>query len=164
MPRILKRIKEEFIHVIPAVIYFFVAFNLFNLTFGAMFEEVGIPRFSFLAIVISSLVVGKVMIVADSLPFINAFPNKPLIYNTLWKTSVYSFLCYLLRLVEHLMPLLSKYGDIGLAWRLMLDKTDWPDFWTVQVWAFILFLIFVVSQELVKNIGKDNLRRMFFGR
>jgi len=50
-----------------------------------------------------------------------------------------------------------------MATRRFLEETWWARFLTIQAWHLVLLFIFVVAQELVKGVGRDNLRRMFFG-
>jgi len=164
MSRIFKRIMDEALRVLPAVIYFFIAFNLFRLTFGQMFTHVGIPCTPLLSTIIWALIIGKIMIIADHLPFLNIFSKKPLIYNTLWRTSVYFIFSFLFRVIEHLVPLVRHHQDIAVASQHFLKEMWWARFWTIQIWYLILLLVFVVFQELVRGVGRDKLRIMFFGR
>lgn len=164
MPRLLEWIKKETLHVLPAVIYFFAAFLLFDMTFGVMMEKGGFHRVPFHILVISALIIGKVMMVVDNLPIINAFPGKPLIYNTVWKTFVYSFFWYVARVTEEAIPFISKYKSPEIILQHMVGEIWWPRFWSMQIWALVLFFFFVVWQEMVRAIGQQRLREMFFGR
>lgn len=161
---ILRNIHREIRRIIPAVIYFFLAFSLFNMTFGMWLKDLGMRGWSFMGIVVGALIVGKVMLIVDNIPFLNVFSDKPLIYNTLWKCFIYTFVSFLIRLAEHLIPLVKQYHDINVAWRYLIDGVLWSRFWTIQIWFFILFFVFVVSQELIKGIGWERIRKIFFGR
>lgn len=163
MKNILETIKREALHIFPAVLYFFIAFNLFRLTFGKMFAHLGMNPPTLLATLVSSAIVGKVILVTDHLPLLKAFSRRPLIFNMIWRTSIYFIFCYILRVVEHLLPLVRQYGNVGVAWRHLVDAVWWPQFWTVQTWYLILLFIFVIGQETVRNVGKENLNRIFFG-
>jgi len=161
--KILGRIKKEFLNVLPAVIYFFVALNLFNLTFGRLLKEAGSHLMTFPRIAIISIIVGKIMLVADVMPFLNKFPGRPLIYNTAWKTFIYSFFGFLFIVIKNLMPYFFKY-DFGSAWQHMAAEAPWTRLIVSQVWLVVLFFLFVMFRELVEAIGKDKLSRLFFGR
>lgn len=164
MRSVFAAIVEESRRVLPAVVYFFLAFTLFNLTFGEWMATLGIRAMSLGGILIGSLVVGKVMMIVDHLPFLNCFRDRPLIYNTLWKTCIYTLASFFFRVVEHLSPLVVKYGSLQEGAAALLDEVFWPRFWTIQVWFFVLFLIFVVNQQLVVHIGSHRLREIFLGR
>lgn len=161
---ILKNLKGEIRKIIPVVIYFFLAFSLFNLTFGMWLKDLGLRIWSLTGIIVASLIVGKVMLIVDNIPFLNIFSGKPLIYSTLWKCFVYTFVSFIIRLLEHLIPLVKEYKDFQAAWGHLLGGVLWPRFWTIQIWFFLLFFIFIVNQELIKGIGWERIRKMFFGR
>jgi hypothetical protein len=159
-----ERIKQEIRQTFPAVIYFFLAINLFNYTFGWIMREGGLRLISFPHTVIASVIIGKVILVADTLPFLNIFSDRPLAYGILWKTAIYSFFGFLFTMLERLAPLLFRHKDINIAWQDMLQSISLPRFCTEQVWMVILFLLFVVFHEVVKGVGKDKLRKLLFGR
>ena len=164
MANLLKWIKKEIAHTLPAVLYFFLAINLFNRTFGWILQEAGSHLITFPRIVISSIIIGKVILIADALPFLNKFSNKPRIYNTVWKTAIYYLFGFIFIMVERLIPLLLKYKDIITAWQYMPQNISLPRFCTGQIWMVVLLFFFVVFHELVQGVGKDKLREMFFGR
>jgi hypothetical protein len=70
---------------------------------------------------------GKVLSLVDLLPFLNVFHGKPLIYATLWKTSIYSLGALLLRYCDFLAPFIFKYKDLGVAIRQWILREDRPD-------------------------------------
>ena len=164
MPRFFKRIKEEVANVMPAVLYFFLAMNLFNCTFGWMMRSEGLKVVSFLHIVIRSLIIAKIMIIADAMPFMNRFSARPLIYNTIWKTSIYSFFGFIFICLERFAPFFFKYGFQPEVFQHIMTGTQWPRFWSMQAWVVVLFLLFVVFRELYIALGPGKMRKMFFGK
>lgn len=160
--KIFGRIGKEIRNIFPAIVYFFLAMSLFNLTFGWLLKEAGSRLMTFPRIIIISIIIGKIMLVADVMPFLNRFPNRPLIYNTVWKTSIYSFFGFLFLVVEKLVPFFFKY-DFQSAWQHMVADTSWPRLIVAQIWLVMLFLFFVLFRELTIAIGKDKLQRLFFG-
>lgn len=162
MNKVFTWIRKETRRVLPAVIYFFVAFNLFRLTFGQMFAHLGLQPARFGATIIAAIIVGKVMVIVDNIPFFNLFSDKPRIYNAAWRVSIYFFVSLLIRVIDHLTPYLIKLKHIGVAVDRLLADMWWAKFWTIQVWYFILLGLFVFFQELVKALGKDKLREIFF--
>lgn len=164
MQNILKIIKKEFFHVLPAVVYFFISISLIELTFGRMLREGGAHAIAFAGTVVAAIIVGKVLVLVDHLPFINAFPGKPMMYNVFWKAGLYSFFCFLARAIEHLAMYVSKYKNFDIAWQHSLADTSWEIFWTTQAWFFVLFFVFVSFQEIKDRMGPDEFRRVFFGK
>lgn len=162
--RIALWLRSEFLHLIPALIFFFIAFNVINWTEVLLLRKVDVSLFSFGAILLGAGVVAKVIVVADHLPIINAFPNKPLIYNVLWKTTVYGLISLLIRYLMVLYPFIPGTGTLAEAYRHFWESMDWTRFWAIQIWFFLLFFIYVSFRELVQAIGSDKVRKLFIGK
>lgn len=163
MRKIFKAMRHEFLQVLPPTIFFFVAFNVISLTKALMLREHGIEFSGFATATVGALLVGKVVLVADKLPLINRFPDKPLIYNVVWKTVIYVLAVFVVRYVEHLIPFLREHGGLGLAHQHLMDEVVWPRFWSIQIWLLVLFFVYAALHELVRLIGRDAVLRMFFG-
>lgn len=94
-------IKHEFHEVIPPTIFFLISFHIVLLDRALMLREYGLQISSVAGAVVAALLVAKVVLIADKLPFINRFPDKPLMYNVLWKTMIYvSAYCAMRELVR----------------------------------------------------------------
>jgi hypothetical protein len=158
-----EKLREESRKVVPAVVYFFLSLTLFKLTFGLWMAELGVRTVSFGEILIGSLVLGKVMMVVDHLPFLNVFPGRPLIFNTLWRAFVYAAAAFLYRAVDRLIPLAVEHG-LRPGIERLYGHVSGPHFWTVHVWVFVLFFIFAAGRDLVAQVGRERLRDIFFGR
>ncbi len=163
MSKILQTIRHEFIQVLPPTIFFFVAFNVISITKALMLREHGIDFSGFAAATVGALLVGKVVLVADKLPIVNRFPEKPLVYNVVWKTVIYIAAVFLVRYVEHLIPFLRELGNIGAAHQHLMNEVVWPRFWSVQIWLMVLFFTYASIHELARLVGRDKVLQMFFG-
>jgi Ni/Fe-hydrogenase subunit HybB-like protein len=113
--------------------------------------------------VIGALIVGKVVLIADALPFINRYPDKPLIYKVIWKTIIYVLAAFLVRLAEHLVPLIIKYGSFREKIERLADEIVWPHFWIIYLWLSVLLFVYCALRELIRAIGRDQVPRLFFG-
>ena len=163
MSKIFGIIRHEFVQVLPPTIFFFVAFNVITITKALMLREHGIDFTGFTAATVGAFLVGKVVLVADKIPMVNRFPEKPLIYNVVWKTIIYVFAVFVVRYIEHLFPFVLEFGDLITAHNHLLDKVVWPRFWSIQIWLVVLFFVYATLHELVRLIGRDQVLRMFFG-
>ena len=163
MRGILAKIKHEVLEVIPPTVFFFVAIGLLILTKRLMLQQYGIEFADFGAAIVGALIVGKVVLIADHLPFINKFPNKPLIYNVIWKTIVYVLAAFIVRLGEHLIPLILKYASFREATVHLVDDVIWPHFWIIYIWLSVLLFVYCSLRELIQVIGKNQVLRLFFG-
>jgi hypothetical protein len=162
MNKIVGRLKEEFFEVLPPTIFFFFAFNILALTRALMLKQYGIEFTTAAGATVGALVVGKVVLVADKLPLINRFPEKPLMYNVVWKTVIYVVCALLVRAIEHLLPFLFEYGSFGRAIRHLMGEVVWPHFWAVQIWLLVLFLAYCSLRELIRAVGRQEVIDMFF--
>ena len=163
MGNISSRLKHEIAEVIPPTVFFFIAFQVIAFTRALMLEEYGIRVSTFVTASIAALVVAKVVVLTDLLPFLNRFPEKPLIYNVVWKTAIYLVAAIFVRYVEHLISFVRQHGDLATANRRLLDEVVWPHFWAVQIWLVVLFLVYCALRELIRVLGRDRVRSMFFG-
>ena len=163
MSSILSRLRHEVVEAIPPAVFFFIAFQVIAFTRALMLEQYGIRVSTFVAASIAALVVAKVVLIVDLLPFVNRFPEKPLIYNVAWKTVIYLIAALLVRYIEHLIPFVREYGDLTQANRHLLDEVVWPHFWFVQIWLMVLFSMYCALREVVRVLGRERVLHMFFG-
>ena len=163
MNRFFQRLKQEFFGVIPTAVFFFISFQLLALTRSLLVQDFELQISTFLAAAVGALVIAKVVLVVDLLPFVNRFPDKPLIYNVTWKTMIYFMAAFVVRYIENLIPYIREYGDIASANSHLFDGVDWSLFWIVQIWLFVLFFLFCVLSELVRVLGRKRVNFMFFG-
>jgi len=164
MNKILQKIKQEFLQVLPPTIFFLFAFNIVAITTTLLAQERGVEVPQIFMATLLALVVGKVILVADHLPFINKFPDKPLIYNIVWKTLIYMVVVFIVRYLEHVIPAFTEYGGIAGAHQHLLDEFAWRRFIAIQILLLVLFLFYSALVELVRALGKDRMRKMFFGQ
>lgn len=156
-------LKHEFFNIIPAVIFFIISFQLIALTGSLMKGEYGITLTTFINALVAALVVAKVVLVADMLPFVNQFPHKPLLYNVVWKTAIYMTAAFLVHYLEKLLPFIMEYKDLALANSHLLEQVVWPHFWAIQIWLLVLFFMFSAIREFVRVLGAEKVRSMFLG-
>lgn len=163
MQKLLKTIKHEFLEVVFPAIFFFVAFNVIAFTKKLMLEQYGIEFSGFVAATIGALIVAKVVLLADGIPFINKYPDKPLIYNVVWKTILYILVAFLVRFLEYLLPLWWQHRNLILAFEHLRAETIWPHFWVIQIWLFCLFFVYVSFRELARTLGEERFFQIFLG-
>ena len=163
MHKIFEKLKEELLAILPPTIFFFVALHL--LTFirvliarGSHFEPL-----STTSIAIASLILGKAVLIADLLPPINRYPNKPLAYNIAWKTAIYLLMASVIHYLERLIDFSRQAGGIIAGNEKLLAEIVWPHFWAEEIILFLLILVYCTARELVRLIGKEKMLRLFFG-
>ena len=163
MNKVSQQAKHLVGEMIAPTLFFFVTFQLLALTRALMLKQYGINVTMFVTATIGSLVAAKVVVLADLLPFINRFPGRPLIWNVVWKTLIYLMASFVLHYLEELFHFYRKTGDIVSANRAMLQEVVWTRFWLIQIWLTVLLLVFCTMGELVRALGRDRMRELFFG-
>ncbi len=159
----MKKLKEEFFKLLPPTIYFFVALHIVAFVRVLMLEKTGIAPSSSISIAVAALILGKAVLIADMLPMINRFPNKPLIYNVAWKTLIYLLMATLIHYLERLIDFWRQTGGLVAGNKELLAKIVWPHFWAIQIILFVLIVMYCTMHELVRAIGREKVLRIFFG-
>jgi hypothetical protein len=157
------KLKEEFFKLLPPTIFFFVALHLVMFVRILMLEGTGLSPYASASIAVSALVLGKAVLVADMLPLINRFPNKPLIYNIAWKTVIYLLISVVLHYLERLIDFWRQTGSLVAGNEKLLSVIVWPHFFAIQILLFVLIAMYCTVHELVRVIGKEKAMRIFFG-
>lgn len=140
--RVLEFIVEEFLHALPAMVFFAIGFNLIifsmNLILSQYLERFG----SFMVATTAALVVGKAVLVADTMPFLNRFEAAPLIQPILFKTCVYTAFVFIARLIEAYIHYMIDTGRLIGFFPFLYDQFSWRRFVFVQLWILrpVLYL------------------------
>ena len=163
MHKILEKVKEEFFAVLPPTIFFFVALHLVTFIRVLMTKGSNFQPLSTMSIAIASLILGKAVLIADMLPPINRYPNKPLAYNIVWKTAIYLLMASIIHYLERLIDFSRQAGGLLAGNEKLLSEIVWPHYWAVEIVLFILILVYCTARELARVIGRKKMMRLFFG-
>ena len=163
MHKALEKLKEEFLALLPPTIFFFVMLHIVAIIRVLMAKGTGLQPSSTISIAVAALILGKAVLIADLLPAINRYPDKPLIYNVAWKTTIYLLVSAVIHYLERLFDFSREAGGVVAGNEKLLSEVVWPHFWAVQILLFVLILMYCTGHELVRVIGKDRVRRLFFG-
>lgn len=160
--KLLKTIKHEYLEMLPPAIFFFIAFIMILITKRLILTEYDISWTGFGAAVVGAVMVAKVVLIVDKLPFVNRFADRQLIYAASWKCLIYLLAANLVQYLEHIVPLLLKHKGLSEAHRLFMTETVWTHFWLIQMWLSVLLFVYCALRELVRVIGKQKVMRLFF--
>lgn len=162
MRKAAEKLKEEFLALLPPTIFFFITLHILALVRALLTRGTGLPLFSSVQIAIAALIIGKAVLLADLLPAINRFPEKPLIYNIAWKTLIYFVVASFIHYLERLYDFAKEAGGIAAGNEKLLSEIVWPHFWGVQIVLLILIFNYCVIRELSRVLGEDRMFRLFF--
>jgi hypothetical protein len=163
MSKLSAKIKEEIEALLPPTIFFFIALHLVALFRVLMLKGTGIALGTSASVTVAALILGKAVLIADLLPFINRYPDKPLVYNVGWKTTIYVLIAMLVHYLERLVDFWRGAGGFIAGNQKLLAEIVWPHFWAIQILLVVLILMYCTMRELFRVIGGDKVRRMFFG-
>jgi len=163
MHRVLEKVVEEFLAMLPPTIFFFVWLHIITVVRVLMAEGSHYEPLDTVSIVVFALILGKAVLVADNLPFINRYPDKPLIYNVMWKTAIYLLLSAVVHYLERLLDFSREAGGVVAGNAKLLAEIVWPHFWALQIILLVLIVMYCTMGELIRVIGKEKMLRLFFG-
>src|SRR3984957_15260736 len=153
---------KEFREIVPPTVFFAVGFNLIVLTTDLILADYFASLGNFVVVTMAALVVGKSVLVANALPFLRRFDTAPLIRPILFKTIVYWAVVFLVRFLEKLVEYLFAGGILSAIPEYVATHFTWHRFAAIQIWIFVLFLIYTSVAELNARLGKGELVKIFF--
>ena len=163
MTKLSAKLKEEFFALLPPTIFFFVALHIVAFVRVLMLKGTGISPLGSVSVAVAALILGKAVLLADMLPVINRFPDKPLIYNVTWKTLIYLVVSALIHYLERVVEFWRQAGSLVAGNEKLLSEMVWPHFWAIQLVLFVLIAMYCTIHELARVIGKEKVLRIFFG-
>ena len=163
MGKLAAKIKEEIEALLPPTIFFFITLHIVSLIRVLMLKGTGIVLGTSVSVTLAALVLGKAVLLADMLPFINRYPTKPLIYNVVWKTAIYTLVALLFHYLEHLVDFWRQAGSLGAGNRKLLAEIVWPHFFAIQILLIVMIFSYCTIRELARVLGRDKVIEMFFG-
>ena len=163
MSTLTAKIKEELYAMLPPTLFFFIALHLVAFIRILMLKGTGLPFSTSVSVTVAALVMGKSVVIADMLRIINRFPEKPLAYNIAWKTLLYFLVALLVHYLERLIDFWRQAGSFIAGNEKLLAEIVWPHFWAIQIVLMMLITMYSTMSELVRVLGKDKMRHLFFG-
>src|SRR5262249_40969717 len=128
-----------------------------------MLKGTGIAVTTPLQVTVAALILGKSVLIADHLPLINRYPEKPLAYNVAWKTVIYVLVATLIHFLERLVDFSRAAGSLGAGMEKLRAEIVWPHFFAIEIILLVLILGYNTMHELIRVIGKEKVLEMFFG-
>jgi hypothetical protein len=163
MSHVLEKVKEEFFAILLPTVFFFVSLHIVAVIRALMARGTAYTPLSTFAIAISALILGKAVLIADLLPAINRFPDRPLAYNVMWKTGIFLLFATALHFGERWLEFARESHSATLGWDEMAAQIVWPHFWAIEILLFVLILLYCTARELVRVLGRERVTRIFFG-
>jgi hypothetical protein len=157
---LVKELKE----LVPPTVFFAVSFNLLVLTTNLILADYLHSIGSFLLATTTALVVGKAVLVANAMPILRRLDAAPIIETVLFKTTIYWAAVFLVRFLEKLVEYSLTGGTFAGIPEYVTTHFTWHRFAAIQIWIFVLFLIYCSIVELNAVLGDGQLWKIFFTR
>jgi hypothetical protein len=161
--KVRSKVKEEIAKLIPPTIFFFLTLHLIALIRSLMLKGTGIPVVSSMVILVGALTLGKAVLLTDALPLVNRYPNKPLAYNVVWKTTLYFIAATIIHYLENLYDAWRVAGSIAAANERLLAEIVWAHFFAIELLLLVILFMYCTMRELIRVIGREKVLEMFFG-
>jgi len=162
--RVLAFLIKELREVVPPTVFFAVGFNLVDLTTNLILADYSVHFANFMVATASALVVAKSVLIANALPFFRRFDTAPKIRPILFKTIVYWAVVSLVRFLEKLGEYLFGGGTLSGIPEYVSTHFTWHRFAAIQIWIFVLFLIYNSVVEVNAWLGNGELMKILFTR
>jgi hypothetical protein len=164
MAGVVDKAKEELRKILVVAVFFSTGFCLIHVSNRFLTEGSHVQMANLTRAIFGGLIVAKVLLSVDLLPFVNVFPGRPLAHNIVWKSSLYLaggvIFLYLEPFMKNVLRGAGLFAAHSRAWQeLMLPRT-----WATVIWVAMLMAVFVTLKELSRVVGKDELKHMVFGR
>jgi hypothetical protein len=157
------RLLHEAREALPPTLFFFVGFNFVVFTTNLLLADHSATVGNFVVATVAALLVGKAVLIANAIPYINRYDRAPLIRPILFKTAFYSIVVFLVRLLERFVhfTVVEHNRPRGFA-SYAMSIFSWDRFLAINLWICILFLIYVTASEVAHLFGRKALWRIFF--
>lgn len=156
------KIKHELLKALPPTLFFFIILHVVALVRALIVKGTGISFPATASVLIASVILGKSVLVADMLPFINRFPDKRLVWNVSWKTLMYAIVALIVHYLERLFDYWKEAPNIVAVNHNLIAEINWPRFWAIQILLVTLIFMYSVIPELARVIGRHRLKTIFF--
>lgn len=164
MNKVTSRIIKELRNVLPAFVFFLIMFYILLITKMLTLRQYGITPHGSAVAIIGALIVAKAIFIADKIPWLNLYPKKPLVWNVVLKTIVFGMITFVFLFIEELLHHAHKYGGFSAGYEHLKADIIWPALLVREIWLTVLLIFYCAAIELVRIIGFDRVKEIFFGK
>ena len=157
------KFKHEMMKMVPPTLFFFVLLHVVVIIRALMVKGTGISLPTSISVIVASLILGKAVLIANMLPFINRYPDRPLVWNVAWKTLIYTVVAGAFHYLERLFDFWKETHSLAAANHELITHINWPQFWAIQILLFLMISNYCAFAELGRVIGRETLRAYFLG-
>ncbi len=160
---IVGHVKRTFFELLPAFLFFLVMFHMLSASRSFILKQHGIIVPASTMATIGALIMAKVLFLMDKLPLLNLYPRRPLFANVIVKTIAFSAAASIFFILEEVLRISIRMGGFNNALESLAGEMNWQAFWLRQMWLFILISFYCAAVELIRVLGADKVKIIFFG-
>ncbi|HZD95046.1 MAG TPA: hypothetical protein VE133_12375, partial [Candidatus Sulfotelmatobacter sp.] len=157
-------LKKKFTHEVKELLAIFLYLALFFCAFTTyrrlVMAEMGISYFHYGFALIKALVLAKVILLGQSVPFARVFDDRPLIVPTFYKVILFSFFVAAFEVLEHVIGSLLHGEDLQGAFQEMMDA-GWDELVARTLVMLVAFIPLFAFTETARALGKGKMRDLF---
>jgi len=161
------RWKEKFVHEMAEyainVIYLTLVFAAFTQYRRLVLAAHDIIYTNYWVAVIQALILGKVIMIGAVFRLGHSLEQRPLIFPTLYKAVVFTFLVVVLNLVEHAIKGLWTGSGLAGGFAEFLDRGP-HELLAGSLVIFVALIPFFAVKELGRVLGEEKIWALFFGK
>ncbi len=161
--RILHWAAQELREAIAPFVFFLAVFGLGRLSRLLLLEEYHVTVVGSAVAVVGALIVAKAILVAEALPFTNAFRGRALAYVIGWKALIYGVIAMAFHLLEELIPFVRKSGSLTAGFAQMVAEASWPHFAVIALWLGFSVVLYCIGREFASAVGPGRVRALMMG-
>ena len=163
-PGLLAFLGRQLGEVVPPTLFFAIGFNVIVFTTQLILADYLVHFANFMLVTFSALIVGKAVLLANHLPFFRRFDTAPIVQPILFKTIIYCIVVLVVRIIEKLVKYWLTGGTLEGIPDYVENHFSWNRFIAIQIWVFVLFLIYTIAAELNSLFGSGELAKILFTR
>ncbi|HTQ25040.1 MAG TPA: hypothetical protein VMI09_10105 [Candidatus Binataceae bacterium] len=153
---------DEFIKMLPSVIFFFAALMVILLLLKLFIEQYSIEFYAFSKAAVGALILAKVMLLMDWAESKRNASRYPRAVVVVGKTVIYGLAVIAVWMGEKIFDAYRKNGDLRHAVAIMIANANLDRFLGCVLLICLIVSAYLTLQEINRAMGDGALVRLFF--
>ena len=160
-------LKSKLLHEFREMLLISAFFGLFFFSFATykmyLLHQFRSEQFVYLTALLNTLVLAKVILIGDFVPWGKIFEHKPLLISSLYKAAFFALLIAAFHWIEEFVKSLFHGGGFMETLHETLHATSWP-LLGLTVVSFCLLIPFFALWEIRRVMGDKPFTSLFVGK
>jgi hypothetical protein len=156
-----QKLRHEAVSVVSLTIYFGCWLGALVLLKYLILAEYQIAFTQFSVALVGALVLAKVVLVLEYVPFGSWVRARPAWVDVVLRTTLYAFGVFVVLLLEKAFEARHDYGSFGASLAAVFQHTDTKHVWLNTICLSVALLSYNILSVVRKRLGKGALLQMF---